>query len=515
MTKIPFTVSARTARLIGRENVAHAEGAVIELVKNCYDADADFAIVLVNPNKKSIIIFDNGTGMSENDIKGNWMNIGTDNKENNFKSDKGRIKSGAKGIGRFALDRLGQKCTMFTLQKTSKNGFKWVANWNDFEKSGTVIGNVYANLESSPSLNFLDILKKETSSVTVLNAIEKYPINKGTLLKIEFARDVWDNELSDKIFHSLEILTPPDGQNKFDIYFFNEEFKLKYGKIENESFTDYDYKVTARYVKNKNRDLEIEFHRNEFDYNLIDSAFFDRPEMKLFPYDKRTFKKQKFTLASSFYDLIPGYREIEKNNLSDTIGNFTFTIYFFKLLASSKQGDIFKYKSFNSTDRKKWSSKFGGIKLFRDNFRVRPYGEIDTASYDWLMLGERQGKNPAGASRAGDFHIKPNQVAGTINFSRVSKLFLDDKSGREGLIENDTFILFKNILLGIISELEMDRSSIAENLSDYYKEVNQEEQEEEEALELADSEEETPTGEEAQKQNKKLKSGIRLQRKKN
>lgn len=125
MTKIPFTVSARTARLIGRENVANAEGAIIELVKNCYDADADFAIVLVNPNRKNILIFDNGTGMSEKDITGNWMNIGTDNKENNFRSEKGRIKAGAKGIGRFALDRLGQKCTMYTLQKNKRDGFKW------------------------------------------------------------------------------------------------------------------------------------------------------------------------------------------------------------------------------------------------------------------------------------------------------------------------------------------------------------------------------------------------------
>jgi hypothetical protein len=60
MQKLPFTVSARTARLIGRENVAHTEGAIIELVKNCYDADVDFSMVIVNSDKKSRIIFDNG-----------------------------------------------------------------------------------------------------------------------------------------------------------------------------------------------------------------------------------------------------------------------------------------------------------------------------------------------------------------------------------------------------------------------------------------------------------------------
>ena len=61
MTKIPFKVSARTAKLIGQENFSNPEGATIELVKNCYDADADFALVLINPTKRTIIIYDNKT----------------------------------------------------------------------------------------------------------------------------------------------------------------------------------------------------------------------------------------------------------------------------------------------------------------------------------------------------------------------------------------------------------------------------------------------------------------------
>lgn len=513
MIKLPFTVSARTARLIGRENVAHAEGAIIELVKNCYDADADFGIVVVNPDQNHIIIFDNGSGMSEKDIKEKWMTIGTNNKEKDFKSSKGRIKAGAKGIGRFALDRLGQKCTMYTLQEGKKDGCKWEADWNEFEKDGAVIGNVYASLDKVNGLNLLDVLKKETSNAKVIDAISKYSLKHGTLIKIETARDDWNEDISQKIYRSLEILTPPDGQNKFDIFFFNDRYRSSFGKIENESFNDYDYKIVATYKKNRDKELEISFHRNEFDNNLIDADFFNRDNMTVYPYDKRTFKKEKFTISTTFYDLMPGYREKEKNHLTDTIGDFTFTLYYFKLQATSANAEVFKYKAFNSAIRKNWASKFGGIKLFRDNFRVRPYGEIDTASYDWLMLGERQGQNPAGVSRAGDFKIRPNQVAGTINFSRLSKLFLDDKSGREGLIENDTFNLFKNIVIGIIAELEEDRSTIAYNLSEYYKEINEDEQAEDEANDIAEQEDE-PTGQQATEQNKKLKKGIRSQRRK-
>jgi signal transduction histidine kinase len=511
MSKIPFTVSARTARLIGRENVANVDGAIIELVKNCYDADADFAIVLINPQKRTLTICDNGIGMSQNDIKDKWMNIGTDNKENEFKSGRGRVKAGAKGIGRFALDRLGAKCTMYTSQNLKAKGYKWFANWDDFEKKGSTINNVFATLEEIMDLSILEKLKKETNNPFLLKLINSSTFIRGTILKIELTRDEWSEELCDKINHSLEILTPPDGQHKFQIYFFNENYKSKYGKIENESYNDYDYKIVATYKKNSKRQLEIDFHRNEFDFNLIEDDFFKREDIRSFPFDKKTFKKERFTITTNFYELIKGFRSKEKDNLSETIGDFKFTLFYLKLGPSD---DKYKNKTFEYTTRKKWAKKFSGIKMFRDNFRVRPYGENDTAAYDWLQLGERQGKNPAGAGRDG-FMLKPNQIAGTIIFSRISKLFLDDKSGREGLIENKTFELFKNILLGIIDKLEEDRSTITSNLSEFYFENNDYENIEEDALTIVENEEsEDENIEVTKKKNNTLKKAVRSQKKK-
>lgn len=163
--KIPFKVSARTARLIGRENVASAKGAIIELVKNGYDADSECGLIYIdnryslfsdtiskefyqelvskgidatllgrvyeateigyvlsqNADKAnverliaeqqttaSLYIIDNGDGMTRQIIENYWMTIGTDNKARNFVTRNGRIKVGAKGIGRFALDKLGR-----------------------------------------------------------------------------------------------------------------------------------------------------------------------------------------------------------------------------------------------------------------------------------------------------------------------------------------------------------------------------------------------------------------------
>ncbi|MEM8999324.1 MAG: hypothetical protein AAGB24_03595 [Bacteroidota bacterium] len=151
MAKIPFTVSARTARLIGQENFSNSEGAIIELVKNSYDADAKVALVVFDivydgipdtlsevefskfgkeeeellisdffekndekyhlksglaknelnelsrifRKKNSLYIIDNGEGMNETTILKKWMKIGTDNKLVDFRSAEGRIKTGA------------------------------------------------------------------------------------------------------------------------------------------------------------------------------------------------------------------------------------------------------------------------------------------------------------------------------------------------------------------------------------------------------------------------------------
>ena len=118
MSQIPFTVSARTAKLIGLENFSNAEGAIIELVKNTYDADSQYCFILfenIGTLNATIYIIDFGCGMNDTTIQNCWMTIGTDDKLFNIKSDNGRIKTGAKGIGRFALNRLGNYTTMYTV----------------------------------------------------------------------------------------------------------------------------------------------------------------------------------------------------------------------------------------------------------------------------------------------------------------------------------------------------------------------------------------------------------------
>lgn len=514
MSKIPFTVSARTARLIGRENVANAEGAIIELIKNCYDADSKNTILYIDRENHQIIIFDTGEGMDDVIISEQWMTIGTDDKLNNAITQSGRIKSGAKGIGRFALDRLGSKCKMITFPKNNDIGYSWNVDWGQFEVKGgdgrnVKINEVFADLASiENSKYYTEVLKnvKNKSFVDIFLSIHKKSrILNGTILIITETRDNWTDSSIEKVYNTLELLNPPEGDKRMSVWLIDPQQPQKFGLVDNENFEDYDYKLIATYKKNKDFEVSINIHRNEFDYNLIPKELFDYDEMKQFPFDKKTFIKENFQIKRNFFQLIKGFTD--QKNLAKNIGSFEFVFYFLKNTYSKEDREKFYYKEFLGS-RSRWLDKFGGIKLYRDEFRIRPYGEINTQAYDWLMLGERYGQNPAAFSRKGS-RVRPNQVAGVVKFSRIGNPFLEDKSNREGIQDSETFDLFKNLLLNIIKVQEDDRSTIGFNLDRLKSDLEEDEKNLIESEDLANSnDDENESQEETQEKNKKLKKGV-------
>lgn len=521
MANIPFTVSARTARLIGRENVANAEGALIELVKNCYDADSENSIILLDKTNSSILIIDTGDGMDDTIISEQWMTIGTDDKLYNAITKSGRIKSGAKGIGRFALDRLGETCSMITFpKKETEKGFKWDVDWNKFEEKDKEGRNVKINevfaeintIENSSYFNQLKIKITNKKVISILNEINnKTPIINGTALFINNLRDEWSDSNISKVFQTLELLNPPEGLNKIKIWLLSSEEPDKYGLVENEEFRDYDYKLVAKYSQNKNFNIKIKIHRNEFDFNQIPEELFNYEDMQEFPFDKETFKKEEFELNKTFNEIIKG--ATNENGIFKTIGDFEFTFYFLKNTLSTENRGKYYQKEFLG-NRGQWIEKFGGIKLYRDDFRIRPYGEINTQAYDWLMLGERFGQNPAAFSRKGS-RVRPNQVAGVVKFSRLDNPYLEDKSNREGIQESETFEFFKNLLKGLIKVQEDDRSTVGFNLDKLFSDINEEEVIIDESGSIADEEnDENETQEDTKSKNKKLKKGVKARDKK-
>lgn len=540
--KISFKVSARTARLIGRENVATSKGAIIELVKNGYDADSSFSLVFIDNhdatyheeisvsdfsmyvengipkilldaiyyydterntycereqtdtaqleqlklllrNQAVIYIIDNGDGMTGQIIRDHWMTIGTDNKAGNIKTRNGRVKVGAKGIGRFALDKLGSKCEMMTFfnpeaykdyldeSQDASTGYHWIVNWDDFEGTGKTIDSINATLESIEGTNYSQVLHSLPLSESIKKTLEEFELSHGTILKITSPREAWDTDNIKRIYEDLGVLLPPSESNEFNIFLYATETPTAFGRVEASVCDDYDYKLEAHADEHQN--VTIRIYRNENDTEAIPATFFKREKMQEAPYTLDDFKRGYWETSRTFRELCPGFADVDIDHVFDKVGRFEFTFYYLKRTTNSKEEKRFFYKPCAYSLRKTWLDKYGGIKLFRDEFRVRPYGERRDSAFDWLGLGARKAKSPAGIAKSnGGYKVEPENVAGLVKISRIFNGDFDDKSSREGLQENKTFVLFEELIKSIISIFEEDRSYIARELDAFDRERN-------------------------------------------
>ncbi len=462
MSKIPFNVDASTARLIGRENVAKLNGAIIELVKNTYDADAKVCILYYEAATNSLYIADNGSGMSEDVITDNWMTIGRSTKTTNFKSNSGRVQTGAKGIGRFALDRISDTCAMYTLSEAGK--LIWEVEWEDFSKSKNIT-DVTAELYVPPISidDFLEEVNNDEVKKFLLKKIKKS--GTGTIFKLTNLRDVWDKSTIGKIKEDLTTLIPYEMKNVFQVYFFDEETALNDAEVL--SATDdfpYDYKIEFD-VKEDGK-THIELHRNEFDFGdkfkeIMKGGGFTKQ-------DEQYFNGEVIIIDTSFDKVLPN-RELEIEN---TIGNFNGAFYFEKGGRNKQDLEKYFYKPLITNNK---NNIFNGIKIYRDSFRVRPYGDLNTPNYDWLLLSNRRNESPAAPSHpTGKWRVNANQVIGSVLISRLNRN-LEDQSNREGIIENREFVLLKEFLLKIIGELERDRQYVFRKLRKLYDDTHEHE----------------------------------------
>ena len=457
MAKIPFNVDANTARLIGRENVSKLDGAIIEIIKNAYDADATLCALYFDADNQKLWIVDNGCGMDEDIVKKHWMSIGFSDKDVELKSEKGRIKTGAKGIGRFALDRLGADCTMYTYN--GGDHIVWHVNWEQFVR-GVNINDVYADLENSNFVEnglFENIGNKDFKDLVVNG------FNTGTVFEISELRDTWDETFFKRLKNNLSSLIPPSLSNSFKVYLYSKETTTDEARIVSELLTSYDYAVD--FEVSKNGDVKISVFRNEvefgakFDY-VINNAGFN-------VMDKGYFNGEPIVFNKNVKDLHVGITEDTPYRL----GAFSGKICFYKIVAQEKNELKYYYKPFEH--RKSLIKKYGGIKIYRDGFRVRPYGESGTPQFDWLLLSARHyiSAYPVG-SKAGNWTVDSSQVIGEINISRLNET-LNDQANREGIFEDKDFELFKKIIVNILSYLEADRQSVMRKLSDLWDRDNQ------------------------------------------
>lgn len=261
-------------------------------------------------------------------------------------------------------------------------------------------------------------------------------------------------------------MVPPKETGGFEIHLNCSLYPDKYGEVYSSICDDFDYKLIA--IADENQNVKIKIVRNEYDVELIPSDFFEREAMKQHPFQKSDFVKGEWEVSRTFSQLLKGFKAVDKDDVFSNIGVFEFSFYFLKRAYNTIDAERFFNRKFMANERKDWLDKFGGIKLFRDNFRVRPYGEVKDVAFDWLGLGNRKSASPAGiAKKEGGYKVEPENVTGAVKISRLTNVDFEDKSSREGLQDNKTFQVFKQLLAAIISLFEDDRAFIAREMADY------------------------------------------------
>ena len=195
-----FSVSARVAMQLGRESISSSNTAIIELVKNAYDADAELVSIrfagLGTPEAR-LVVEDNGHGMTESELREYWLCIGTTNKQQSGKSSgKKRIQTGEKGLGRLGLDRLcrrtivqsirahetkpGEPAEMFP--EINPIAIELDIQWDRYQASGKRLEAIEHAVTALEHLNFDPITLVPKSFA------------KGTRLILEGLKDDWSRE---------------------------------------------------------------------------------------------------------------------------------------------------------------------------------------------------------------------------------------------------------------------------------------------------------------------------------
>jgi signal transduction histidine kinase len=395
MAKVHFRTNALLKSIIGKDLITDDNIAVLELVKNSFDAGSNTVeIVFQNTLKKDdsekgkrpsenssmLIIKDKGIGMSEYDITEKWLNIAYSEKKEK-REEFGRILAGNKGVGRFSCDRLGRFLTIYSRKKGS-DYIKLFIDWKVFEKEGQI------------DFNIQDVeFEIETISQKDFNKTTGYPnFDTGTILEISYLRESWHSAKILSLKRQLERLINPNQafkKNTFSVQIKATEF-LQYDKEQE------DYNKVNGEVKNKI------FEKLDFRTSSIQATIDEKGEF----------------ITTTLQDRGNEIFLLKERNTYSQLRDINVTIYY---LNTYSKMYFTKQTGIKSVD-------FGSIFLFINGFRIPPYGDIGD---DWLGMEIRKGQ---GHSR----YLGTREVVGRIEINDDNEKF-KIISNRSGVVNNVAF----------------------------------------------------------------------------
>ena len=486
MKELSFKTNARHIGQLGRELVTDFVTALVELIKNAYDADAASARISIQDTKNGlgqIIVADCGSGMTAEDFENKWMVIGTRNKLSDPYTPKGRKKAGKKGIGRFSVERLAERVTIFSFPEQGEP-FSVEIDWNRFEELDLLAIKqrleILTQRQDREAAKFISSQLQYLIMLPSLDQSEKELVEAGINGNIRDYKSFYIPEnityIQEKIIPFLEVhewrhqlvediktpLTPIISPESCAAYQLLRDLCKKAGKnsisgivLSLDGLRD---EWTQRSIDKLQKELCLLVAPNFLEEDPFEIDFV-APEFKI---DEMTSVN---TIIDTHFAKINAFisadgrtgQAVYKDRTGATktrdfayetpllCGNVTFELFYFL-----RDAEHMKLGGYNFRFASKVLDTYCGIKIYRDKFRVKPYGE---SGNDWLFLDKEKVKDTHG------YLVGNNQTIGRINISDEHNPLLIDATNREGIIENEAFEqlrTFAKACIALISEVRKE-----------------------------------------------------------
>ncbi|MBF0565117.1 MAG: sensor histidine kinase [Nitrospirae bacterium] len=429
---VSFKTMARVINQLGEQLIRNDSIALLELIKNSYDADASqCTVTMENPNFADtgrIIIEDDGEGMDYETLSTAWLEIGTSYKEDLLKDDLRkrspkykRFRLGEKGIGRLGVHRLGKEIEIIT-RTIKSNECVLKINWDDISRK--------KYLEDVP----VEIIERKPAIFTT---------GSGTKIIVKRLRVPWTRVMARDCSRSITSLNSPfESDDSFRVSFkiADEgsnwlEGLLEFSDIEHYKLFTFDVSMAGNKI-------------TSFKYRFVPWETMKKLTARTITHDDREMKP----LLRMVYKEENKVLDIDLNLYQ--IGEVRFRGVIFdrdtRTLALGVQ---------DKAGLKKYLDRNGGIRVFRDNMRVFDYGELGN---DWLELGIRRINIPT-------LKLSNNIIIGAIYIrEREISSDLREKTNREGFVENDAYIALYHAVRFALGRIESLRKTDKDLLRKHY-----------------------------------------------
>ncbi|MCR9063038.1 MAG: ATP-binding protein [Cytophagales bacterium] len=425
--------AARLIHTIGSDLIGDSYAALVELVKNSYDADATKVDIVFKyteiDNEQALIISikDDGHGMDFDTVINKWLVPATDDKLKRKVSKKGsRILQGRKGIGRFAASILGQEMTLSTVDENGEKS-EAVIDWRIF-KTDEFLENIELLIEKKetqePSgTDILIIAKDEKYEEIVIDENGDEEVIEKTDSKLSY----WNKDSLEHLINELRKLISPFEES------IEDEFKINLS-FENSPFQEIDEKIT----------IDTYPIIKYYDYRIFGTISNDGTASLEFENNINPEAVQKEKISQKF--------ELSGNNKYCGLIKVDFRVFdrepdaIDNLINKGLINPVSK-KYMGKNDARRLLNEVYGVNVYKNNFRIRPYGN---GGVDWLDLDKDRIQNFT-------LKISNNQIVGFVTIQSEEKSGLEEKSARDGLKENEYYFGLKELAQKALFELETRR----------------------------------------------------------